>query len=99
MATTVESGAADYQQRQAMRPRSKSAFSVTSDKSHSSRRSADKERFRESHDEKRKLAFSNTTKANPNAAMNELQPSELRRRADVLGCQGANCCCYSCPAA
>lgn len=61
-------------QREPMRPRSKSAFSITSDKSNHSRRSADKEKLRESHDEKRKLQFSNTTKANPNAAMNELQP-------------------------
>jgi hypothetical protein len=64
-------------QREPMRPRSKSAFSITSNQSNTSRRSADKEKLRESHDEKRKLAFSNTTKANPNAAMNELQPSTL----------------------
>jgi hypothetical protein len=84
MATTMETAGgpgADYQQRQSMRPRSKSVFSITSD---TSRRSADKEKLRESHDEKRKLAFSNTTKANPNAAMNELQPSELLPK-DCLG--------------
>lgn len=62
-------------QREPLRPRSKSTFSITSNHSNQSRRSADKEKLRESHDEKRKLAFSNTTKANPNAAMNELQPS------------------------
>lgn len=93
MATTMQQqyggppGASEYHQhqqglpptpqREPMRPRSKSAFSITSDKSNHSRRSADKEKLRESHDEKRKLQFSNTTKANPNAAMNELQPSML----------------------
>jgi len=61
-------------QREPMRPRSKSAFSITSNQSKTSRRSADKEPLRESHDEKRKLAFSNTAKSNPNAAMNEMQP-------------------------
>jgi hypothetical protein len=78
MATMMEPkqspGVSEYQQRQGMRPRSKSAFSITSD---SSKRSGNKEKLRESHDEKAKLAFSNTTKANPNAAMNELQPSEF----------------------
>jgi hypothetical protein len=62
-------------QREPMRPRSKSAFSVTSNHSKTSRRSVDKEALKETADEKHKLQFSNTTKANPNAAMTELQPS------------------------
>ena len=75
----VDPGAEYHQQqspqREPMRPRSKSAFSITSDKSNHSRRSADKEKLRESHEEKKRLQFSNTTKANPNAAINEMQPS------------------------
>ena len=67
MATTMEP------QRQPARPRSKSGFSITSDRSETSKRSGK----RESHDEKRKLGLSDTTKANPNAAMNELQPSMI----------------------
>jgi len=57
------------------RARAKSGFSFTS---HHSKESDGKkqEPLRESHDEKRKLHLSNTTKANPNAAMTELQPGE-----------------------
>jgi hypothetical protein len=79
----------ESQQRPAgMRPRSKSAFSITSDKSEGSKRSGDKVKLRESHDEKHRLAFSHTTKANPNAAMNELQPSMLSHSAL---CRDAHC--------
>ncbi|KAF2187814.1 hypothetical protein K469DRAFT_771322 [Zopfia rhizophila CBS 207.26] len=55
------------------RPRSKSTFSFKSDKSHSSIRQP-KEPLRESAEEKRKSHLTSTTKANPNAAMNEAQP-------------------------
>ncbi|KIW07676.1 uncharacterized protein PV09_01616 [Verruconis gallopava] len=78
-------GGADHHQRLSMRPRSKSAFSVTSDNSHNSRRSGDKEKLKESHDEKKKLAFSNTTKANPNAAINEMQPVAQQLEKATIG--------------
>jgi hypothetical protein len=58
------------------RPRSKSAFSFKSDKSASSRHEKHlKDYLRESAEEKRRGHFTATTKANPNAAMNEDQPS------------------------
>jgi len=57
------------------RPRSKSTFSFKSDKSASSRHEKhQKEHLRESAEEKRKGHLTATTKANPNAAMNEDQP-------------------------
>lgn len=57
------------------RPRSKSAFSFKSDKSASSRHEKHhKDHFRESAEEKRRGHLTATTKANPNAAMNEDQP-------------------------
>lgn len=85
MATMMESHSQQRRPSAGNRPRSKSAFSITSDKSERSEGAKN----RESQDEKHKLAFSNTTKANPNAAMNELQPSELAffersYRANVL---------------
>ena len=67
-----------YQQRPD-RPRSKSGFSFRSDKSGSSTKSPKRETKRETlietHAEKRKTYLSSTTKANPNAAINEMQPS------------------------
>jgi len=71
-------------QRAPMRPRSKSGFSVASDKSDSTRRSANN-KLRESHDEKRKHHLSETTKANPNAAMNELQPIAQQLEKATIG--------------
>ena len=59
---------------QQQRPRSKSTFSFKSDKSHASAGKHDKHP-RESQEEKRRTHLTATTKANPNAAMNEAQPS------------------------
>jgi hypothetical protein len=60
------------------RPRSKSAFSFKSDKSHGSGKHSTKEPLRESPNEKRRSHFTANSKANPNAAMNEVQPSMSR---------------------
>lgn len=66
---------------QAARPRSKSNFSFHSDKSrdnpsrHSKQESRPKNERRESALDKRKTHYDPTTKANPNAAMEEAQPS------------------------
>lgn len=61
-------------QQQQARPRSKSNFSFHSDKSRDTPSRAKHER-KESASEKRKTHYDPTTKANPNAAMNEAQPS------------------------
>lgn len=64
----------DQSQQQA-RPRSKSTFSFHSDKSHhDSPSKSSKHERKESASEKRKTHYDPTTKANPNAAMNEAQP-------------------------
>ncbi|KAF1840012.1 uncharacterized protein K460DRAFT_215127 [Cucurbitaria berberidis CBS 394.84] len=55
------------------RPRSKSTFSYHSGKSHDSPSKSKHER-KESASEKRKTHYDPSTKANPNAAMNEAQP-------------------------
>ena len=64
------------QQQQPARPRAKSGFSFRSDKSGGSgnRGHIKKESLAESHDEKRKAHLSVTGKANPNAAITEVQP-------------------------
>ncbi|KAF2799090.1 hypothetical protein K505DRAFT_321343 [Melanomma pulvis-pyrius CBS 109.77] len=60
------------------RERSKSTFSFKSDKSHKSHHSNDKHKHErhlsETAEEKRRTHLTSTTKANPNAAMNEAQP-------------------------
>jgi hypothetical protein len=62
------------------RPHSKSGFSFRSDKSGSDSKSHKrKESLLETTAEKRKTHMSSTTKANPNAALNEAQPSKTRR--------------------
>ncbi|KAF2467556.1 uncharacterized protein BDR25DRAFT_63632 [Lindgomyces ingoldianus] len=58
---------------QQQRTRSKSTFSFKSDKSHTSGHKG-KEHLHESPEEKRRSHLTATTKANPNAAMNEAQP-------------------------
>ena len=63
-------------QRAQARPRPKSAFSFRSDKSGSTAKSSKRETLVESHEEKRKTYLSTTTKANPNAAITEQQPSK-----------------------
>lgn len=63
-------------QRAEERPRPKSTFSFRSDRSGSTAKSSKRETLVESHEEKRKTYLSSTTKANPNAAITELQPSK-----------------------
>jgi hypothetical protein len=65
-----------------MRPRAKSGFSITSNKSDGTSKSKEG-KFRESHDQKNHL--SDTTKANPNAAMNELQPMQQQLESATIG--------------
>lgn len=62
------------------RPRSKSTFSFKSDKSEKSSKAPKlpKEKLTESAAEKHQNHLSTTTKANPNAAMEEAQPSTMR---------------------
>jgi hypothetical protein len=69
------------QQVRPMRPRAKSGFSITSDRSNQSSKSKEL-KHRETHDQKNHL--SETTKANPNAAMNEMQPSTFTLRVPRL---------------
>ena len=60
------------------RPRSKSAFSFRSDRSTPSKHeSLSKESTGAVSDDRRKSQLASATKANPNAAMNEAQPSTL----------------------
>jgi hypothetical protein len=71
--------AAMQQPQQAQRPRANTHFSFRSDKSNElspskSRTSAKHER-KVSDSERRKTHYDPSTKANPNAAMNEAQPS------------------------
>ncbi|KAF2270535.1 hypothetical protein CC78DRAFT_539055 [Lojkania enalia] len=61
-------------ERPQQRPRSKSSFSFKSDRSATSSK-REKEHLHESPAEKRRSHLTATTKANPNAAMNEAQPS------------------------
>lgn len=73
----------DYRPNQ--RPRSKSGFSFKSEKSDKSHGSDKIHRpkikdLHESSVEKHKRQLSGTSKANPNAAMEEAQPSALRAR-------------------
>lgn len=74
-------------QRPHARPRSKSGFSFKSDKSGSSTKSPKRETLIESHEEKRKTYLSQTTKANPNAAINEMQPSMSPPSVGAIGHQ------------
>lgn len=72
------------------RPRSKSTFSFKSDKSEKSVKAPKlpKEKLTESAAEKHQNHLSTTTKANPNAAMEEAQPSTTPFalfRGDSLG--------------
>jgi len=70
------------------RPRSKSAFSFKSDKSHSSKTSGKHKEhinLKETHAEKARTHLTATTKANPNAAMNEAQPIAAQLEASTLG--------------
>ncbi|KAF2739318.1 hypothetical protein EJ04DRAFT_356861 [Polyplosphaeria fusca] len=60
-------------ERPQQRPRSKSTFSFKSDKSHGSNKQK-KEQYHESPEDKRRSHLTSTTKANPNAAMTEIQP-------------------------
>jgi hypothetical protein len=65
-------------QRPQTRARAKSGFSFRSDRSGSSKDTHKrKESLQESPNEKRKNHMSATTKANPNAAINEAQPGIL----------------------
>jgi len=72
------------QQRAQTRPRPKSSFSFRSDKSGSTAKSSKRETLVESHQEKRKTYLSSTTKANPNAAMTELQPGKCSALSQTL---------------
>ncbi|KAF2088216.1 hypothetical protein K490DRAFT_64893 [Saccharata proteae CBS 121410] len=67
------------------RPRSKSGFSFRSDKSDKSHGSHPRESLHESVAEKRKTHLSSTSKANPNAAMEEAQPVAQALQASTLG--------------
>lgn len=78
--------AMDYHTNQ--RPRSKSGFSLKSERSNKSHVSEKVNRpkikdLHETHAEKHKRHLSDTSKANPNAAMEEAQPSTLPSLACV----------------
>lgn len=79
-------------QQQGQRPRAGTNFSFRSDKSnelHSTKsRQSHKQNKHErkvSDSERRQTHYDPTSKANPNAAMNEAQPSTSRRRRRWLG--------------
>ena len=72
------------QQRPAIRPRSKSGFSFRSDRSTGTagnKGHTRKESLIETTEEKRKTHLSAAGKANPNAAMTEIQPGTFHTRA------------------
>jgi hypothetical protein len=72
------SAAMEQAQQQAQRPRANTRFSFRSDKSnelHHTKSKQSKHERKVSDSERLKTHYDPTTKANPNAAMNEAQPS------------------------
>ncbi|KAF2756616.1 hypothetical protein EJ05DRAFT_70165 [Pseudovirgaria hyperparasitica] len=64
-------------------PRSKSTFSFKSEKSHKSQGSTSTKTIKETAEEKRKSHFTPTGKADPNAAMNEAQPTAALEKSTL----------------
>jgi hypothetical protein len=82
------SAAMEDPQQQAQRARANTHFSVRSDESNhlsptKSRQSQSKHERKTSESEKRHTQYDLTTKANPNSAMNEAQPSMLRPCSEI----------------